>query len=61
VVYLVLKFREEKQTFAKLESGNVDFFLMETPRERKIGALVLRATRENGDKCFGLNVALVWA
>jgi hypothetical protein len=27
VDYLVLEFREEKQTFAKVEGSNVDFFL----------------------------------
>jgi hypothetical protein len=62
VVSPVLKFRKEKQTFAKLKGGNVDFFLTETTHERKIGARVLRAARENSDKCLiGLNVALVWA
>ena len=29
MVYPVLEFREEKQTFAKVERGNVDFFLPE--------------------------------
>ena len=28
MAYLVLEFREEKQTFAKIEGGNVDFFLI---------------------------------
>jgi hypothetical protein len=27
VVYLVLEFREEKETFTKVEGGNIDFFL----------------------------------
>jgi hypothetical protein len=26
MIYPVLEFREEKQTFAKVEEGNVDFF-----------------------------------
>jgi hypothetical protein len=26
VVYSVLEFREKKQTFAKVEGGNMDFF-----------------------------------
>jgi hypothetical protein len=30
MVYLVLEFREEKQTFAKVERGNVDFFPKKT-------------------------------
>ena len=28
MVYLVLEFRKEKHTFAKVEGGNVDFFLL---------------------------------
>jgi hypothetical protein len=31
VFCLVLEFREEKQTFAKIEQGNVDFFLLLKP------------------------------
>ena len=27
MAYLVLEFREEKQTFAKIKEGNLDFFL----------------------------------
>ena len=27
MVYLILEFREEKQTFAKVKGGNVNFFL----------------------------------
>ena len=27
MVYPVLEFREEKRTFAKVEEGNVDFFV----------------------------------
>jgi hypothetical protein len=35
VVYPVLEFREEKQTFTKVEGGNVDFFLLpEIPKQR---------------------------
>jgi hypothetical protein len=26
MIYLVLEFRKKKQTFAKIEKGNVDFF-----------------------------------
>jgi len=34
VVYPVLEFREEKQTFAKVEGGNVDFFLLDLENNR---------------------------
>jgi hypothetical protein len=36
VVYPVLEFREEKQTFVKVERGNVDFFLSALHDEGKM-------------------------
>jgi hypothetical protein len=44
VAYPVLEFREEKQTFAKVKGGNVDFFLSS---EEKIVASSLSLFAKN--------------